>query len=402
MLNITRIIKARILFKIFAVILSVLFIYSAIMIFLISDFITHEMKVVIIGMSIFGFLATAIVIILLLQKLLNPIDKLAKTIIETKQGNFDVRTYIDRDDEFGLLADEFNHLLDIIQNEMKKLNKRIDNKTKTLEIINKNLSDSINVAATIQNAILPPKDRFESIADDYFIHYEPKDIVSGDIYLVRRLSEQESILIIADSTGHGVSGAFITMLIKAIERELLIFIKDNKNISTSKILNIFNNRMKELLNQHSKDSTTISDVGFDGAVLYINRKESFAQYSGANTPIFISQNNKIKIIKPDKFSIGYKKSTCNFEFCEHFIDLTNSQIIYITTDGFIDQLGGEKGFPFAKRRFIDLIQKYHNESLSEQKLLFKKAIKEYQKSYENTDDRTVIALKFNQKTSCEI
>jgi serine phosphatase RsbU (regulator of sigma subunit) len=394
MRKVYKLITSKILFEIFAFIVAILIFYTLLMNYIISHVVEKEVKESIILFSIVGLISTMSLIVLILKKALKPLEKMSNTISKVKDGNFHVRVDLDRNDELGMLSNEFDHLLDIIEKEMSLLNNKIEQKTKKLETINKHLSDSINVAFTIQNALLPLNDRFEACANDYFLYYEPKDIVSGDIYLVRRVEENKFILILADCTGHGVSGAFITMLVKAIERELLIYIKDNNHVSTSEVLNIFNSRMKDMLNQKDKDSCTLSDVGFDGGVLYIDRDNNFAQYSGANIPLFIYQNDKINIIKPDKFSIGYKRSQFNYKFNEHYLDLTNEQTIYMCSDGILDQLGGQKGFPFAKRRFINSIDKHKDLTLKKQRKMILKDLEEYQKECEQTDDRTLIALKF--------
>jgi serine phosphatase RsbU (regulator of sigma subunit) len=260
--------------------------------------------------------------------------------------------------------------------------------------INQNLRDSINVASIIQSSILPSDDFFKQNFDDYFIYYQPKDIVSGDIYLVKKINDKEFILMIIDCTGHGVSGAFLTMFIKAISKDLHYFMDSislTKEVSTSYILSIFNKQIKDLLKQSYQ---VHSDFGCDGAILYINREKNFAKYSGANCPIYIEKDGKVEIIKANRHSIGYKKSDINYIFNEKIIDLSQEQIIYLTTDGFIDQLGGNKGFPFAKKRFVKLIEENYHKSLKEQKDIFIDYINKYQANYENIDDRTVIALKF--------
>jgi serine phosphatase RsbU (regulator of sigma subunit) len=282
-----------------------------------------------------------------------------------------------------------------------KINQLKETHEKEILDINQKLHDSINVASVIQNSILPDKAIFKKCFDDYFIYYEPKDIVSGDIYLIKEISEYEQLIILVDCTGHGVSGAFITMLVKAIEKDLINHIHQKSSviditdkISTSSILSIFNQTIKDTLKQHSNDSMTNSDFGLDGCAVYINRKHNFAKYSGANMPLYIIQNENIRMLKADKVSIGYKKTLMEQTFREYYIDLLNKPTIYMTTDGIIDQLGGHKGFPLGRKKFMSYIYQNHKKSFENQKMLIEEFIQEYQKDYENVDDRTVIALKF--------
>jgi sigma-B regulation protein RsbU (phosphoserine phosphatase) len=191
------------------------------------------------------------------------------------------------------------------------------------------------------------------------------------------------------------------MLVKAIQKDIMklhdqnqVLLVENKQfINTSKILNILNYQLKTTLNQNSIYSQTNSDVGLDGTVLYINKKENLGILSNANSHAFVIKENKEIIeLKADRKSIGYKRSELNYEFSNHFLDLTTIDTIYLTTDGFLDQLGGNKGFPFAKRRFKELICNNTHSPLEKQKNNFIKEITSYQQDLENTDDRSVIAI----------
>jgi len=157
------------------------------------------------------------------------------------------------------------------------------------------------------------------------------------------------------------------------------------------MLSIFNKNIKKLLKQ--EDINSISNAGFDGGILYYNKKEKIVRYSGAETPLFVFQNNEMKIIKGSRHSIGYKKSDANYEFTEHTIDVSQSTQIYLTTDGYLDQNGGEKGFPFSKKRFTKLLLENANESFADQQELLLYELQRYQQDSERNDDVTVIGLK---------
>jgi serine phosphatase RsbU (regulator of sigma subunit) len=300
--------------------------------------------------------------------------------------------------EFKDLATEFNEMIQSKQIIQDSLTKTFNE----LSQVHKQLSDSIQVASYIQKSILPNRSILESFFKDNFIYYQPKDIVSGDIYLFEKISEDEIIIFNIDCTGHGVSGAFVTMLVKAIQKDMMklhgqsqmLLIEDKQVINTSKILNILNSKLKTTLNQYNTESKTDSDVGFDGVVLYINKKEDLGILSNANSHAFVvDKNREITELKADKKSIGYKHSKFDYKFSNHFLNLSTIDTIYLTSDGFLDQLGGNKGFPFAKRRFKELISNNLNFPLEEQKNNFIQKIEKYQQNLENTDDRTIIAIK---------
>jgi len=262
-----------------------------------------------------------------------------------------------------------------------------------IEKIHQHTKDSIEYASLIQNAILPKEELFKKAFKDYFIIWQPKDIVGGDVYLFEKIREGEYLLFVIDCTGHGVPGAFVTMIVKSIESELITNIVNEKEISPSFILSYFNKRMKQLLDQYSKDSK--SNAGFDGGIVYINKKEKFIKYAGAETPLFYVEDNEVKMIKGSRHSVGYKTSDEDYEFKEHLIEIKEGMKFYITSDGYIDQNGGEKCLPFGKKRFKKLIEEVHNKPMKDQKEIFLKTIEDWQKECkeaERNDDITVIGF----------
>lgn len=195
-----------------------------------------------------------------------------------------------------------------------------------------------------------------------------------------------------DCTGHGVPGAFVTMLVKAIERQIVSNLKNKDEIvSPAKILSIFNKSMKHLLKQ--EDETSISNAGFDGGILYYNKKNNIIKYAGAEIPLFYEENGVFTVLKGDRQSIGYKKSDKNYEFTEHTIELTKGMQFYISTDGYLDQNGGQKGFPFGKRRFKKLLEDNYDLPFSDQQEILLYEIMEYQGNFERNDDMALIGFK---------
>jgi PAS domain S-box-containing protein len=259
--------------------------------------------------------------------------------------------------------------------------------------IHKHTRESIEYAALIQHALIPSNDLFRNYFSDYLTIWHPKDIVGGDIYLFEELrNKDECLLMVVDCTGHGVPGAFVTMLVKAIERQVvsnIIFGKEE--VSPAKILSIFNKTMKHLLKQ--EDEHSISNAGFDAGVIYYNKKDKIIKYSGAETPLFYIENGTLKTIKGDRHSIGYKKSNANFEFKEHIVEAKEGMSFYLTTDGYLDQNGGAKGFPFGKSRFSEIITSNTNESLADVQEILLNSLSEYQGDEDRNDDVTIIGFK---------
>ena len=268
----------------------------------------------------------------------------------------------------------------------------IENAKIEIEMIHKHTRESIEYASLLQAALIPKDKLFEAYFQDYFTLWQPRDTVGGDIYLFEALrSKDECLLMVIDCTGHGVPGAFVTMLVKAVERQITSQIKySDDTVSPAKILTIFNQNMKQLLKQESGNS--ISNAGFDGGILYYNKKEKIIKYAGAETPLFYIQEDTLEMIKGDRYSVGYKKCKMDYEYTEHTLQAKEGMQLYLTTDGYLDQNGGTKGFSLGKKRFKKLLSDYHNKPMLEQKELFLNTFNQYKNNQEVNDDVTIIGL----------
>lgn len=260
--------------------------------------------------------------------------------------------------------------------------------------MHKHTRDSIEYASLIQHALIPDNNHFAHFFSDYFANWTPKDIVGGDIYLFEQVDSDSCLLYVIDCTGHGVPGAFVTMLVKAVERQLASIIQNNSFIEVSPawILSYFNKTIKMLLKQETEDS--ISNAGFDGGVLYYNKKDKIVKFAGAETPLFyLDTQGNLKTVKGSRHSVGYKKSDPNFEFKEHVIEVEEGMKFYLTTDGYLDQNGGDKDFPFGKKRFGKIIERVNHMKFKDQEKEFIDEILEYQGDQDRNDDVTVVGLK---------
>ena len=269
----------------------------------------------------------------------------------------------------------------------------MENAKQEVEKINKHTRESIEYASLIQSALIPNNNSFQNYFQDYFSIWQPKDIVGGDIYLFEELRDKdECLLMVIDCTGHGVPGAFVTMLVKAIERQIIAKINNDLAIDVSPawILSYFNRKMKILLKQENMDS--VSNAGFDGGVIYFNKKEKILKFAGAETPLFYIEEEELKIIKGSRHSVGYKKSDPNFEFKDHIVEVKEGMQFYCATDGYLDQNGGEKGFPFSKKRFTKLIQEHMNEPFAGKKEILLNTLEKYQGDEERNDDVTLVGF----------
>ena len=292
-------------------------------------------------------------------------------------------------DEFGIVFDGFNTMLSTIQEQNQKMMQA----KQEIEAIHQNTQASIEYAALIQDSLIPNNDYFKKFFSESFTLWDPRDMVGGDIYLLEEIRNGDECLIMyIDCTGHGVPGAFVTMLVKALERQIIAEINLKKDdVSPAKILAYFNKSMKQLLKQDTEDS--ISNVGFDGGILYYNKKEGCIKFAGASTPLYYIEDGELKTLKGDRYSVGYKKCDLNYNYAEYKIEVKEGMSFYLSTDGYLDQNGGKKSFSFGKRKFLDIIKDNYMKDMETQKTIFVDQLKEYQGDEDRNDDITLIGIK---------
>jgi serine phosphatase RsbU (regulator of sigma subunit)/ABC-type amino acid transport substrate-binding protein len=264
---------------------------------------------------------------------------------------------------------------------------------KELASAHKKITDSIEFAALIQQAFIPEEKELSNFFEDEFTLWEPRDIVGGDIYFFDELNNKnKAVLMVIDCTGHGVPGAFVTMLVKTLTRHLISYINQNEEeVSPAELLAILNRSLKHLLKQHDKNS--LSNAGFDAAIVYIDKEKSMLTYAGANIPLFYIKEGIMQIIKADRHSIGYKTSDPGYVFHDHLLDFDESMRFYISSDGYIDQNGGDKGFPMGKKYMIKLLEASYEKPMQEQKDLLEKALLSYQGEEDRNDDITIVGFR---------
>jgi len=251
------------------------------------------------------------------------------------------------------------------------------------------LTQSIVYAKRIQQAVFPPVSQFSELFNESFVFFIPRDIVSGDFYWIKQL--KNSILIaVADCTGHGVPGAFMSMLGIAFLNEVLI--RDNIN-RPDIALNALRDNIISALHQ-TEDKSNNKD-GMDIAFCEIQPQTKKIFFAGANMPLYIvrQKNNKpeLHILEGDKMPIGIYQRTDNFT--NHTFDYQSDDIIYMFTDGFRDQFGENGDRKFLLQNFKNLLLSFSNEKLEIQSKIIEKTFSEWKGSLKQIDDVTVIGIK---------
>ncbi len=269
----------------------------------------------------------------------------------------------------------------------------------TIEIKNKKITDSINYAQKIQNAVLPSKELIDKILPEYFILFKPRDIVSGDFYFIQKINHNV-IVIAADCTGHGVPGAFMSMLGLTMINEL---IRKNDDLSPAILLNNFREKIKNSLQQTGQQGE--QQDGMDIAFCVINTENNVLKYAGAYNPCWIFRNanpqgfknlagfeGKFEFIElpADRQPVGiYLKEK---PFTEHQVQLYQGDTLYIFSDGYTSQFGGENEDKFKNKRFQELLKEISQKNINEQQTILDQTLSNWRGNQPQTDDVLVIGL----------
>ncbi|MDQ3192241.1 MAG: tetratricopeptide repeat protein [Bacteroidota bacterium] len=259
----------------------------------------------------------------------------------------------------------------------------IENQKKIVEEKHKEITDSIQYAKRIQEAILPSISSIQENLSDQFLLFRPKDVVAGDFYWLEPYGDVVYFAV-ADCTGHGVPGAMVSVVCStALSKAVL----EEKITQTGKLLD----RTRELvIERFAKSGEEVKD-GMDISLCALNTKTLKLQWSGANNPLWIINNDQLNIYKPDKMPIGkYDKPK---PFTTHDIQLDKGDIIYIFSDGYSDQFGGLKGKKFMSKQLENLIRSVYRKTLSEQKEILFNSFEAWKGQLEQVDDMCLMGVK---------
>lgn len=260
-----------------------------------------------------------------------------------------------------------------------------------LENKNRSITDSLIYASYMQQALLPSEEYFKSIIPDSFIFYKPKDIVSGDFYWLTK-RKGKIFIVAADCTGHGVPGAFMSMIGVELLNKIIL---DQDIEQPSEILKILGRGLERTFNTASEVKSLLK-TGMDMGLCAIDEKKGEMQYSGAFLPLYIIRDNKLTEIKGERLTIGLMGE---LSFINHSMKIHEGDIIYLFTDGYADQFGGPNDKKFMYRRFRHLLLTIHTFPLEEQKMIINESMDTWKMGADQVDDMLVIGIKPSLKKS---
>jgi ligand-binding sensor domain-containing protein/serine phosphatase RsbU (regulator of sigma subunit) len=280
-----------------------------------------------------------------------------------------------------------NEELEAQKREIEKQRDLAEEQRDKIEAQKEEIQSSIRYAQRIQAATLPPKTHLDAILREYFILNKPRDIVSGDFFWVAR-SNDNLFFAVADCTGHGVPGSFMSMLGLSGLNDI---VKSLKTCTASEVLDQLRRRIQEALHQDEKRETVTHD-GMDISLCILETNTGMLQFAAAHNPMYIIRNNEIITVPADKIDIS-STSLEKIEFTNHTIRCFKDDLLYLFTDGYADQFGGPRARKYKYQRFRDFLLSISQEPMQRQKEMLDREIESWRGNLSQVDDILVLGIK---------
>ena len=273
------------------------------------------------------------------------------------------------------------------KDELETHRDEIQIKNQQITEFNTQLTDSIRYARHIQSSLLPENKSMKQAFPGSFVFYKPKDIVSGDFYWFVQL-EKLKLVAAVDCTGHGVPGAFMTVLANTLLNQIVL---ETGITEPSMIITLLDQKVQS--NLHQKDM--MDNLAFDGmdiSLCAINEESREISYCGAKLPLYYGNGEGIEEIKGDRYPVGSHQYPEKL-FSSHTINYKEGDLIYLCSDGFQDQFGGPKGKKFMKARFRRMLDDIHDQPITEQLNRVNQIFYQWKQGYELTDDIMLLGIR---------
>ena len=327
------------------------------------------------------------------KRVLKPLRHLRISAQALAAGHHGVPLPTHRDDEIGELSAAFEAMAQQVRRHTAELEDRVRERTGELEranremvVAHKKIDDSIDYASLIQSAILPDRQLAEAMGGNLAVLWRPRDVVGGDFYLYRA-NERGCLFGIVDCAGHGVPGALMTMLAHAaIDQALDTVALDDPAAALSRTDAIIRGMLHE--GELGHGLATNIDLG----LVFVDAKRRNAVYAGAKIALYYCDDDDVQIVPAARRAIGDKRPG---DYHNTAIDLRPGRTFYLTTDGFLDQAGGEHGYGFGNSRFAALIRRHAHLAPAEQRGAFSAALADYQGDKPQRDDITMLFFRFD-------
>ena len=277
-----------------------------------------------------------------------------------------------------------------LQKELDERTKEVREQAQEIENKNRDITDSINYAQRIQASILPPINRLQKTFSGSFVFYQPRDIVSGDFYWYDKIWDNKFVIVCADSTGHGVPGAFMSMIGTTLIKDIC---SRSEEKSPAQILETLDHEVQEALNQNLEAEK--SNDGMDIIVAEIDLTTNYLRIASAMRPVILYINDEQVYVKGSRSSVGgrFDEDVDEKVFEEESFQMSPGDIIYMFSDGYPDQFGGPLGKKFKMVRLRNLIRDIHNKPMEEQYNYVKSNFMLWKEDLEQVDDVLFMGIK---------
>jgi len=327
------------------------------------------------------------------KRVLKPLRQLRRGAQALAAGQYDVALPLGRKDEIGELSAAFGSMAQTVRSHTSELENRVRERTQELERANrdmaaahKKIDDSIDYASLIQRSILPNRQLVSAMGDRHAVLWRPRDVVGGDFY-VYRADDHGCLFGVVDCAGHGVPGALMTMLAHAaIDQALGTTGLDDPAAALSRTDAIVRSMLREEDDAHAL--ATNMDIG----LAYVDLQQREVRYAGAKIALYYCDGAEVQEVRAARRAIGDKRIG---EYHNTSVKLQPGRTFYMTTDGFLDQAGGEQGYGFGNSRFASMLRAHARLPLAEQGEAFSRALAHYQGDYPQRDDITMLCFRFD-------
>jgi serine phosphatase RsbU (regulator of sigma subunit)/tetratricopeptide (TPR) repeat protein len=270
--------------------------------------------------------------------------------------------------------------------EIEAINEKLEEKSKSLANKNEQITDSINYARQIQESLLPAKSLLKEQFPNAFIYYKPKDIVSGDFYWHAEAGDKIALAII-DCTGHGVPGAFMTVLANSLLNQIIL---ETGIHSPDLAISLLDQKIQQTLHQNQLGSASMD--GLDIGLLFINKKKKVAEFTGAKIPLYVVKEGELSKVAADRYSVGSSQGLDKV-FNKKEVKLEEGSMLYLSTDGYQDQFGGPNDKKFMKKNFYNFLTSISNLPPTEQEHALETQFQQWRGRNAQTDDILVVGIK---------
>jgi len=322
---------------------------------------------------------------------LQPLRKLQKSASALAQGDFSVSLPPDGPDELGDLTRAFATMARQIRSNTEELEHKVQARTLALEEANRDMrrahqqiNDSIDYASLIQQATLPSQQLTQLLGPHQFVLWRPRDVVGGDFYVFR--AEGKCYLLgVADCAGHGVPGALMTMLARSALDHAMAQVGIT---SPAAILGHTDTTMRAML-QHSELPRAIA-TNMDVGLAYVDREARTLHYAGAKISLYWSDGKTVQEVKGGRRALGDRRQG---SYTDTQVEIVPGATYYLTTDGFLDQAGGELGYGFGDTRFAQLLLAHARLPMEQQASALNQVLEAYRGDYPQRDDITLLSFR---------